>query len=347
MNDLVSIVVPIYNKAEYLNQCIESVLNQTYTHFQLILVDDGSTDESLCICEKYAEKDNRVKVIHQENQGLSVARNTGLDASDGKYLLFLDADDFWRYEDGLKTLLSHPSTRKDDFVLLEFNRSRFVPSKNSFYDFPLFSDKLLNANETDEVVVSLIDMGVFPMSACTKLINRFFLVQNNIKFIPGLLSEDYPWYLEILLKAKTGVYFTNYYLYGNRSEISTSLSSVFSPRKLEHNLWAISWGADAIKKSSKSVIAKESLLSSLAYKYCLILVGYTKNKKKIHPSYGAKVKEYEWILQYARHPKVKKVNTLRKWLGDKLALIILNKYTEHRDIIKYLVAKYRNWAEAC
>ena len=78
MHELVSIVVPVYNKEDYLDKCIESVLQQTYSNFQLILVDDGSTDNSLSICRKYERKDKRIMVVPQENQGVSVARNKGL-----------------------------------------------------------------------------------------------------------------------------------------------------------------------------------------------------------------------------------------------------------------------------
>ena len=215
MNDLISIVVPVYNKEEYLEECIKSVLQQTYKNFQLILVDDGSKDNSLSICNKYAKTDNRIKVIHQENQGVSVARNRGLLASDGRYLLFLDADDFWIYSDGLETLYYHPAVKSDDFVLLEFNRSRLVPSKNAFYNFPRFPEILLRKNSTDSAIVHLVRNGIFPMSCYTKFINKDFLIKHDIKFVPGLLSEDYLWYLDILLNTKSGIYFANYYFCGN------------------------------------------------------------------------------------------------------------------------------------
>lgn len=93
MNDLISIIVPVYNTELYIEECINSVLNQTYTNFELILIDDGSKDKSPEICDKYAEKDNRIKVIHQDNQGLSGARNSGIYISQGQYITFLDSDD--------------------------------------------------------------------------------------------------------------------------------------------------------------------------------------------------------------------------------------------------------------
>ena len=94
MNDLLSIILPIYNVEKYLPLCLDSILSQTYSNFECILVDDGSTDDSGKICDDYVLQDNRFKVIHKINEGVSVARNTGIDLSTGKYIGFIDPDDF-------------------------------------------------------------------------------------------------------------------------------------------------------------------------------------------------------------------------------------------------------------
>ena len=89
----VTVIVPVYNVEQYLRRCIDSILAQTFGDLELILVDDGSADSSGVICDAYAEKDSRVKVIHQKNSGVSAARNTGLDAAEGEYIAFVDSDD--------------------------------------------------------------------------------------------------------------------------------------------------------------------------------------------------------------------------------------------------------------
>lgn len=94
MKEKISIVIPVYNVESYLDKCVKSVLEQTYTDFELFLIDDGSIDRSGEICEKYAQEDKRVRVIHQKNQGVSVARNVGIDLAEGRYITFLDSDDF-------------------------------------------------------------------------------------------------------------------------------------------------------------------------------------------------------------------------------------------------------------
>lgn len=104
---IISVIIPVYNVETYLPQCIESVLSQTFTDFELILVDDGSKDSSLSVCLDFAEKDSRVKVIHQDNSGVSTARNKGLAAASGTWVTFLDSDD-WVEEDFLENFrISH------------------------------------------------------------------------------------------------------------------------------------------------------------------------------------------------------------------------------------------------
>ena len=93
-NQTFSIIVPVYNVEQYLENCINSVLNQSYRNFQLILVDDGSKDSSGEICDRFAQKDSRVKVIHKPNAGVSAARNTGIDIATGQFICFIDSDDW-------------------------------------------------------------------------------------------------------------------------------------------------------------------------------------------------------------------------------------------------------------
>ena len=105
--ELISVIVPVYNVESYVAKCIESIQNQSYQHLEIILVDDGSTDDSGDICDQYAAYDDRIKVIHQENGGLSAARNTGIEAANGDYIGFVDSDDYIGltvYEDMLHLL---------------------------------------------------------------------------------------------------------------------------------------------------------------------------------------------------------------------------------------------------
>lgn len=103
MNDLITIVVPVYNVEKYLPHTLESICGQTYTNLQILLIDDGSTDDSLAVCHKWARQDNRIQVYEQENQGVARTRNKGIQLATGKYVMFLDADD-WVEADMLESL---------------------------------------------------------------------------------------------------------------------------------------------------------------------------------------------------------------------------------------------------
>ena len=106
MKTTISVIIPVYNAEKYVGRCIESVQAQTYTEWLMILVDDGSRDKSLEICQKYAGADNRIHVIHQENSGPGIARNVGLEYSKGKYVVFIDSDDYIE-KDYFKLLSQH------------------------------------------------------------------------------------------------------------------------------------------------------------------------------------------------------------------------------------------------
>ena len=121
MDELISVIVPVYNVEKYLNRCVDSIINQTYKNLEIILVDDGSPDNCGRICDEYAKKDSRIKVIHKENSGVSSARNKGIDIAKGKWISFIDSDD-WIEEDYFKLMLSSAKENDADIVLCGYKR---------------------------------------------------------------------------------------------------------------------------------------------------------------------------------------------------------------------------------
>ena len=125
----VSIIVPVYNVEKYLNRCIQSLLNQTLKDIEIIMVDDGSPDRCPQMCDNYAKKDNRIKVIHKQNAGLGYARNSGLEIATGEYIAFVDSDDFVNSQ-MYETLYNNAVSTKADVVYSgfrkEFNKNRFL-----------------------------------------------------------------------------------------------------------------------------------------------------------------------------------------------------------------------------
>ena len=118
-NTLISVIVPVYNTAKYLDKCVETLVNQSYANLEIILVDDGSPDESPAMCDKWAIRDNRIKVIHKDNGGVSDARNCGLREAEGDYIVFIDSDD-WVDIDMMKILLSTAIEYEADIVNCQF-----------------------------------------------------------------------------------------------------------------------------------------------------------------------------------------------------------------------------------
>ena len=148
---LISIIVPVYNTEMYLDKCVTSLINQTYRNIEIILVDDGSTDNSGKMCDSYAQKDNRIKVIHQTNAEVGAARNVGLKNVSGQYIGFVDSDDYVEhdmYEVLLKTLLqnnvsivscSYFYEKQSDFTIKEGNSSQVLCYSSNEYIYYLTS----------------------------------------------------------------------------------------------------------------------------------------------------------------------------------------------------------------
>ena len=116
MNETISIIIPVYNVEKYLNKCLNSVIEQTYKNIEVILIDDGSTDNSGKICDEYAKNDIRIKIIHQQNGGVSTARNNGLEHATGKYITFVDSDDYIEKE-MIETMAKKIMKKNADIVI--------------------------------------------------------------------------------------------------------------------------------------------------------------------------------------------------------------------------------------
>ena len=169
---LISVVVPIYNVEKYLNRCVDSILNQTFTDFELILVDDGSPDNCGKICDEYAEKDNRVRVIHKPNGGLSDARNAGIEwalkNSDSEWITFIDSDD-WVHPNYLEFLLQAAEKNNTSVSICGFVRTE---NKS---DFPKYSfESKVYSNED-----FWIEKNVNAVIACAKLYKKRDSIQNK------------------------------------------------------------------------------------------------------------------------------------------------------------------------
>ncbi|WP_293943127.1 MULTISPECIES: glycosyltransferase [unclassified Sphingobacterium] len=179
---LISVIVPIYNVEEFLPICIDSILAQTYERMEIILVDDGSPDGCGAICDEYADKDNRIVVIHKENGGLSDARNAGLEVAKGEYIWFVDSDDYILC-DCLEDFMSEIHKNSLDLLSFGFQRvtaeGRTLPTK-------------INYNTNTFIIdgVELLNNYTVISNAWMYIYKKEIIDNNNIRFIKGIYHED-------------------------------------------------------------------------------------------------------------------------------------------------------------
>ena len=179
---MISVIVPVYNVEEYLEECLESIQKQTYSNIEVILVNDGSTDRSKEICEQYCEKDSRFKLVNQENKGLSGARNRGMLESKGEFISFVDSDDVLK-EDMLEQLIKQMTSEDIDIVECWYTNEKqelgLTTPKNV---------KIIFQGNSKEALVSLCRDNIVRLNAVAKLFRRQVII--NFPFLEGLFYED-------------------------------------------------------------------------------------------------------------------------------------------------------------
>ncbi|MDW8765079.1 glycosyltransferase [Streptococcus suis] len=236
--ELVSVIVPVYNVEKYLSQCLDSIIHQTYKNLEIILVNDGSTDGSGKICDDYAAKDGRIKVIHQENGGLSDARNKGLDLMTGQFVTFVDSDDYLE-NNCIHTLYTYACTCKTDisigkFVEFEENTSQF-----------LFHNHLNNGNKIEFLTGDQClerhhkyFLAIF-VTAWAKLYRTSLFNDSNpcksIRYPLGVLHEDQYTTHKLFFKSNK-IVFVNDYLYVYRVRENSITNTLLSDKRIMDNI---------------------------------------------------------------------------------------------------------------
>ena len=227
---MITVVVPIYNMEKYLNKCLDSLINQSYKDYELILVDDCSADNCFEICKSFQEthKDKRIKVIsHEENGGLSVARNSGIKEAKGEFIIFPDPDDYVE-PDYLYELIHLNDEFKADLEICNFNRF----SKNQYFE-PACALKTKILNQEEAMLKSLDNHNSFGCFAWNKLYHMDIIRKNNLLFEPDAKSAQDTLFFFEYIKYCQKISFTDKVLYHyNKDSGVWSDTSGISPRKL-------------------------------------------------------------------------------------------------------------------
>lgn len=205
MENKITVIVPVYKVEAYLNRCIDSIINQTYKNLEIILVDDGSPDGCGEICDMYAVEDDRIVVIHQKNQGLSCARNTGLDIATGEYIAYVDSDDHLDITMIEKMMIYVLQHKLDVIEILPKSSNKTVQFDNSFtIEDPITASKRILANSA--------------FSVWRRIFKKSFI--EDMRFLPGLIHQDVFYILDVLKKLPKYGYLDSALYYYNTDSLS-------------------------------------------------------------------------------------------------------------------------------
>ncbi|MBG9220335.1 glycosyltransferase family 2 protein [Bacteroides ovatus] len=311
-----SIIIPCYKVEKYLSECVDSVLNQTFTDYEIILVDDGSPDRVPEICDEYAAKDNRIRVIHQKNGGLSRARNAGISAAKGEYIICIDSDDFIANTDVLARIAEKTKLGTD--VVL-YGYQKLFESNNSLGERAV---PILNGVcSTSEMLFSVLTTNSYCGTAWTKAVKLSILHEHKIEFRPGMISEDIDWYLHLMCYAKTFDSINDVAIVYRQRPGSISHSAKLN--SLKDNLWILENWPERINKTVKDQTTIEALMSVMAYYYGNAMVLFSGYDKKVTAPYKERMKAMSYLQNYAVTPRARTIKRFYKLFGFDITIFLL------------------------
>lgn len=314
---LLSIIIPVYNVEQYLKECVESILEQSFRDYEIILVDDGSTDSSGQICDAFQKGNDNIKTIHKSNGGLSDARNVGINNAKGEYILFIDSDDYIA-PNSLNKIVGCLKKQKKQIDIMFLEAIKVYPDGTQESLGDRYDEKMINGQTKLTCLNHLARLPKFPASASTKLIRREFIVSNQLYFKKGLISEDVHWSIGAFLLAENFAYCNIEYYYYRQNRIGSITNSV-KVSSIEDLLWIIeNWSSMELDSRFRKCV-----YSFLAYEYSILLLRYSKLRGQKNKVLFKRIKKLRWILKYAKGDNSRKVSYLCSFLGVKNSMLVL------------------------
>lgn len=308
-----SIIVPVYNVEMYLKECIDSIVSQEFEDFELILVNDGSTDYSGDICEQYGKTYKNIIVVNKENGGQSSARNVGFKNSSGKYIVYLDSDDFICDKKFLMKLHNLIADEPDIIIYKYkkyYNANKILPC-NYEYNFE-------DANNYYDKIKKLVCNDSFFCSAWSKCVKKDLLLKNNILFNENLKCEDMDWYYNVVTSAKTITFLNDVIVMYRQRE--NSITKNITDKTINDYIFTLNkWNKEFLKITNTEI--QEIMLSSLAKLYFNLLVSICNLKIDI-VKYN-EIKRLSHLLNYDYNNRIKKFCIFYKIFGFKATLLSL------------------------
>lgn len=326
VKEKISVIIPVYNVAEYLIECMESVINQTYKNIEIILVDDGSTDYSRNICDEYEKKDRRIRVIHKKNGGLSDARNAGINIASGTYITFIDSDDKITV-DMIEYLWTMLISQNVDMSVCQCDyideRSNLIKNRG------LFNDSLILG--TEKCMEAFLENPGFNTVAWGKLYKRTFF--ENVRYPVGKYHEDiFTTYRLVDMCSSVAIGKERKYLY--RKRVTSISRHEFSIKHLDA-VEGAECRANYIEKKYKALsnLARRSIITATNHCTLKMIQEGCKDKKYV-AFLQERYRKYSNSYLYCSTSAVNKVLTLAAYLNLNFTIstgIFLTNYKKIRD----------------
>lgn len=313
---ILSIIIPVYNVEKYLDHCLENIVEYDgEDDIELILVNDGSTDNSLEICRRYSKSKGNVKIVSQQNQGLSEARNTGIKNAIGKYLLFLDSDDFL-YDNILHRIVHDIRDKNNDMFL---GRAYKFYGDYDTMELSQVDYKYKTNISPDDAFDILNSIDNFWFAAWLVIIKRDFLLQNNLFFKKGILHEDELWVPTVFIKASS-IGFLNYGFYCYRLNREGSIVTELNiKREFDKLIVADELGTLYGKNSVSDKILNDR---RGAIEYGLIKALHKHKDNEQYKTLHNQVRKHIGMLNYGKY---RPVYLLCRILGVSITSLVLSK----------------------
>lgn len=323
-----SIIVPVYKVEQYLPQCVESILTQDFADFELLLIDDGSPDNCGTICDCYAQKDARVSVIHKENGGLSSARNCGMEAASGAYILFLDSDDYWDRTDALSLVYAAFTDNRSDVVLLKHRTLDMQTGKFSTGNIPGCNAQIARMPYSRQLE-HCVSLQLFDTCAWNKAFRRELMIGNDLFFVRGIIAEDIDWAARLALAAKKLAIVdepVHVYRKGRPGAITASLKL----KNLIDTKGSIERCLRYVSDHSCDPVFLNAYYSYVAYRYVIWMAESAVVRDPGKTALIQEMKTHQFLLKYDGNRKVALAARMQKLVGFDACRQILGFYLRRK-----------------
>lgn len=316
-----SIIVPVYNVESYLEQCVESILAQTYPDYEVLLIDDGSTDASGSICDRYAAGHPFIRVIHQNNQGLSGARNRGLKAAKGDWIAFVDSDD-WIEPDMLETLQKHIQKTGADVYSFNARKVGYTGEVIEKLLYAVEDDVILMGDEKKKFEYYFHDLMRYQWGweVCFRIFRRKWILEHGLEFLPTqkVFAEDYLFTFQYLLYAEKVERICDI-LYNYRQREQSLMNSLDETTMLKRLFCWAEAGYEAVREAHLTYFCRNY------YRLCFMLLNFhiqhklsfsAEEVRQIAAKESAvNWKRKRWLNQMRRHQEdLERYMEKKKWL---------------------------------